>query len=318
MVGFVTPIQRIKTDTLCNVYIKREDLIPFSFGGNKVRIAYEYFEEMKKQGKDLIIGYGSLRSNFCRVLANMSCHFGIKCCIIMPYDNDDLNSETSNSQLVKFCDVDIVRCHKTEVKQTVDSTIVKYIDMGFDPYYIYGNSLGTGNKNTPVVAYHKVYNEIHKQALELGLDFDYIFLATGTGATQAGLIAGKSSSGGTEKIIGISVARNKQVAAEIIQDYLKCYFGKNLNTDSLNQINILDDYVQVGYGNGNKEILASIKEVYVKNGISLDITYTGKAYAGMINYIKTNNIKNKNILFLHTGGTPLFFNDLHNICEVTL
>ncbi len=318
MVDFVTPIQKIKTDTLCSVYMKREDLIPFSFGGNKVRIAYEYFQEMKKQGKDLIIGYGSSRSNFCRVLANMSCHFGIRCCIIMPYDNDERNSETSNSQLVKFCDVDVVQCHKNDIQQTVEATIEKYINKGFDPYYIYGNSLGTGNKKTPVAAYYKVYNEIQKQALKLGLNYDYIFLATGTGATQAGLLAGKLSSFGTEKIIGISVARSKQVATETIQEYLKCYFGEGLDLYNLNQINILDNYAQIGYGNGNREILDNIKKMYINNGISLDITYTGKAYSEMINYLKQNNIKNKNILFLHTGGTPLFFNDLNDICEATL
>ena len=30
----------------------------------------------------------------------------------------------------------------------------------------------------------------------------------------------------------------------------------------------------------------------------------------MIRYIQENNVTGENILFIHTGGTPLFFDDL--------
>lgn len=43
------------------------------------------------------------------------------------------------------------------------------------------------------------------------------------------------------------------------------------------------------------------------NSIILDPIYTGKAFYGMCEYIKKENIKGKNILFIHTGGMPLFF-----------
>ena len=45
------------------------------------------------------------------------------------------------------------------------------------------------------------------------------------------------------------------------------------------------------------------------HGIPMDSTYTAKAYTGMMDYIEKQEIKNKNILFIHTGGTPLFFDD---------
>ena len=48
-------------------------------------------------------------------------------------------------------------------------------------------------------------------------------------------------------------------------------------------------------------------------GIPLDATYTGKAFMGMTEYITENMIKNKNILFIHTGGTPLFFDCINMI-----
>ena len=49
------------------------------------------------------------------------------------------------------------------------------------------------------------------------------------------------------------------------------------------------------------------------NGMPLNKTYTGKAFWGMTEYIKKNDIKHKNILFINTGGAPLFFDDLGNL-----
>ena len=47
-----------------------------------------------------------------------------------------------------------------------------------------------------------------------------------------------------------------------------------------------------------------------ENGIAMDMTYTAKAFMGMCEYINENEISGKNILFIHTGGTPLFFDSL--------
>ena len=52
-------------------YLMREDLLPFSFGGNKVRIAQSYLEDMECRGCDYLLAYGNSRSNLCRVLANL-------------------------------------------------------------------------------------------------------------------------------------------------------------------------------------------------------------------------------------------------------
>lgn len=35
----------------------------------------------------------------------------------------------------------------------------------------------------------------------------------------------------------------------------------------------------------------------------------------MEQYIESNSLKNKNILFIHTGGTPLFFDNLQAMID---
>lgn len=312
---YFTPIIKINSQLTCNIYIKRDDLLPFSFGGNKVRIAEEFFADMRRKKHDSIIGYGNSRSNLCRVIANMSKYYGVKCCIISPKDDDGQRVETSNSKIVRLCDSEIVICSKDNVSKTVSETISRHKDAGYSPYYIYGNEFGTGNKSTPVNAYYKCYNEILSQAKAYDLDFDYIFLATGTGMTQAGLLSGKLVSNGKEKIVGISVARKTEQETNVIYDYVKSFFKKKqLNTNILkDDICVVDEYIGKGYGKKSSIIDKAIYDMMVLNGIPLDPTYTGKAFLVMRDYIIKNNISNKNVLFIHTGGTPLFFDNLRNV-----
>lgn len=312
---YFTPIIKIHSQLTCNIYIKRDDLLPFSFGGNKVRIAEEFFADMRRKKHDSIIGYGNSRSNLCRVIANMSKYYGVKCCIISPKDDDGQRVETSNSKIVRLCDSEIVICSKDNVSKTVSETISRHKDAGYSPYYIYGNEFGTGNKSTPVNAYYKCYNEILSQAKAYDLDFDYIFLATGTGMTQAGLLSGKLVSNGKEKKVGISVARKTEQETNVIYDYVKSFFKKKqLNTNILkDDICVVDEYIGKGYGKKSSIIDKAIYDMMVLNGIPLDPTYTGKAFLGMRDYIIKNNISNKNVLFIHTGGTPLFFDNLRNV-----
>ena len=68
-----TPITQLRHNENSNqFFIKRDDLLPFSFGGNKVRIAEEYFKDMLQKDCNCIISYGSSKSNLNRVIANMS------------------------------------------------------------------------------------------------------------------------------------------------------------------------------------------------------------------------------------------------------
>lgn len=304
LMQFKTPIVRIP-DENNSIYVKRDDLLPFSFGGNKIRIALEFIEDMKRQGKDCIVGYGNVRSNLSRALANLCYQFKIPCHIISPADEDGTRIDTYNSKMVLVCDAILHCCKKTNVKQTVENVLKSLREEGRNPYYIYGDSTGRGNEHTPLLAYAKVYEEIKNQ-------YDYIFLATGTGMTQGGLLVGKAINKGTEKIIGISVARSAAHESEVIQRSLECFSSQIQKLEKC-EINVEDNYLCNGYGTYNIQIEKIIHEQLTFNGMPLDPTYTGKAFWGMQDYIKKNGITKKKILFIHTGGTPLFFDYMKGI-----
>lgn len=309
---WMTPITPVRGYGENSFYIKRDDLLPFSFGGNKVRIAQEFFLDMDAQNKDCIIGYGSAKSNLNRAIANInsSRESSGECHIVSPADSNGVQIETSNSFIVSLCGAHIHLCNKNEVSETVQSVMDMCRADGKEPYYIYGDQYGHGNEAVPMRAYIKAFKEIRSQALEKNIEFDYIFHATGTGMTQAGLIAGQMIYGGHEKIVGISISRNKEFQEQILYSMLETYFSKDKPIDR-GTIEVEDSFVCGGYGCYNREIVETIKKTMLINGVPLDSTYTGKAFWGMLQYIKKRKISKKNILFIHTGGTPLFFD---NIC----
>lgn len=304
LMQFKTPVVQI-SDEKNSLYIKRDDLLPFSFGGNKVRIALEFIYDMKNKGKNCIVGYGNARSNLSRALANLCYQFEIPCHIISPADEDGTRVDTYNSKMVLACDAKFHYCKKTDVKETVERVLEELKSEGFNPYYIYGDSTGKGNEHTPLMAYAKVYEEIKDQ-------YDYIFLATGTGMTQGGLLAGKSVNNGKETIVGISVSRSSAQVTSVLKASLDC-FSRNIQTIDACEINVVDDYLCEGYGSYNRQIEKTIYNQFTSNGMPLDPTYTGKAFWGMQDYLEKNNISGKKILFIHTGGTPLFFDYMKGI-----
>lgn len=207
---FKTPIQKsnIKLNKN-NLFYLREDMIPFSFGGNKVRIAKEFLDDMKKEHGNVLIGYGNARSNLCRVLSNLCFVEKIPCCIISPADSDGNRIITNNYKLVDMCQAKIINCTKENVSDTVKMVIDDYRRQGYVPYYIYGNEYGVGKENIPVRAYAEVVKHIAEFENETGEYFDYIFHASSTGMTQAGLICGTTLLRKKYKIVGISTARKK-------------------------------------------------------------------------------------------------------------
>lgn len=307
----ITPIQKIEKNRN-DIYIKRDDLFPYSFGGNKSRKGLLFFDEIKKNNNNCVVTYGSSSSNHVRVISNKCCEMNIPCYIISPLEN---SKNTFNLKMYKLFGAKIIKTSIEEVSETIDKTLFKLRENGYKPYFIQGG--GHGNIGTQ--AYVDCYNEILDYENKNNKKFDYIFHASGTGTTQAGLVCGSIMNNDNKKIIGISIARRKPRGRDIVVnsvlDYLNEYnieYDKNL-VDK--KVVFIDKYILSGYGDFDNSIIKTIKYSMRNYGIAMDTTYVGKAFCGMNKYIEDNNIINKNILFIHTGGTPLFFDDLEVIDE---
>ena len=282
----------------------RDDLIPFSFGGNKARKAKLFFERIDSGDYDCVVTYGSSSSNHCRVISNLCASRNMHCYIISP---EEASEATFNSKMMRLFGAQIKTVPVSDVHDTIERTLSELKVKGKKPYFIPGG--GHGNIGTQ--AYVNCYNEIKQYEVENGIHFDYIFHASGTGTTQAGLICGQIIHNDDRKIVGISIARKSPRGREIILDSVRSYFQGKVNEEAIQAATIFVDDFTHGYATDDERVTETIKYVLKTYGIPLDSIYTGKAFMGMIEY--TKQIKDKHILFVHTGGTPLFFDSLCKI-----
>lgn len=301
-----TPIVYIGMEQGNKLYIKRDDLVPYSFGGNKARKGVLFFEEIEKGGYDCVVTYGSSHSNHCRIISNMAAARGLPCFIIGPSEVAD---STFNSKFMKLFGADIKTVPINEVHDTIKEKIEKLRNIGKKPFFIPGG--GHGNIGTE--AYVRCYEEIREYEIQTGVKFSYIFFASGTGTTQAGLVCGQIKNHDDRQIVGISIARKNPRGRNIVIDSIKEYMPGISDDEIQKNTLFVDNYIGDGYGADCKEIREVIKDAMIRFGLPLDSTYTGKAFLGMKKYIDKESISGSHVLFIHTGGTPLFFDDFRKM-----
>lgn len=146
--------------------------------------------------------------------------------------------------------------------------------------------------------------ELKRQCDEEGWKPDYLFLASGTGSTQAGIQVGLDMVGwGDVKCVGISVARKKEKGIQVIAEFanmLATHYG--LEKDYKDRILFNTNYLFGGYENYTDEMKDYLDGIMKQSGLVFDTTYSGKGFWGMMQEIEKCRLWNKKILFWHTGG----------------
>jgi 1-aminocyclopropane-1-carboxylate deaminase/D-cysteine desulfhydrase-like pyridoxal-dependent ACC family enzyme len=140
------------------------------------------------------------------------------------------------------------------------------------------------------------------------IEFKNVFLATGSAGTQAGLITGKALTKWNGTINGIAITKNaRQIFNEvkILADETGKMFDVLINDSD---ILVDDNYIGESYGAETESAKEAISLFAKQEGILLDNVYTGKAAAGMIDYIRKGKLNSlDNLLFIHTGGNIQLF-----------
>jgi D-cysteine desulfhydrase/L-cysteate sulfo-lyase len=176
---------------------------------------------------------------------------------------------------------------------------------GKTPYIIH---LGPGHAPLGALGYVVAAREILEQINDSDLDIHEIVVATGSGATHAGLLFGLRAMGCHIPVKGICVRRSKeQQTPRIItrcQEISQLLDMDNPVKDS--DIEINDDVLAPGYGTLNDAVLAAIKAAAHNEGIILDPVYTGRAMAGFLSRARQATA-DQNLMFIHTGGQPAIF-----------
>jgi 1-aminocyclopropane-1-carboxylate deaminase/D-cysteine desulfhydrase-like pyridoxal-dependent ACC family enzyme len=165
------------------------------------------------------------------------------------------------------------------------------------------------------LGYLFAYRELAEQCEEQSLDLDWVVLASSSGGTQAGLVAGWAESGGklhgrSVHILGISI---DEPAAGLHQTVFNLAEGALERLDiqvrpALADVLVNADYLGEGYGVLGPPEREAILRFARSEGLLLDPVYTGRAAAGLIDLSRKGFFKpGENVLFWHTGGAPALF-----------
>lgn len=279
-----------------SIKIVRDDLFPFIGGGGKARKAVYYEELLKEQGYNAVVTCGGIQSNHNRAIALMCAKNGWKCHLCIQGTEERFMAEKGNALLDRLSGAECELIKPEETAEAMDRAMEKLAAEGYKPYYCHGGGHDLPGGVSFVEAVEELAKLIEKP--------DYIFHASGTGSTQAGIVVGLDRVGWSDvKCVGISVARQYERGRQVIAEFanlLADHYGMSERYDD--RILFDTDYLYGGYEQFTPEMDAYLKKTMKEMGLMFDTTYSGKAFYGMMDIIKKERLQGKKIVFWHTGG----------------
>jgi len=280
------------------LFIKRDDAISFAFGGNKVRKLALVAARAQAAGADTLITAGAVQSNHARVTAAAAAKLGMRAVLVV--NGVGPPAPTANALLDDLLGAEVVHVRTREERAPKMREIAESVrSAGRRPFEI---PIGA---STPLGAlgFVKALAELLDQMPAP----DVIVHATSSGGTQAGLVAACRLLGLSTRIVGIaadvgtaSIHAQVRVNVDGIAELL------DVDPEMLKRgtaIEIDDRFVGDGYGIPTEASREAIKLTARTEAIFLDPTYTGKAMAGLIAYVRQQRFtERQTVLFWHTGG----------------
>lgn len=288
---------RLDKDLGINLFIKRDDLFPLTGGGSKARKLKFILKKAIENGCTAVVTAGSNHSNHLRATAVLCAELDLKFSACIHDKKPDKQDIKSNLKITLDLSHRYHFVQMNEISKVMDNEIIQYISEGDKPLYIWG---GGHSIEGTYSFYHAIKETLH----QMNETPDYIFLASGTGTTQAGIIIGIEKNKFNTEVIGISIARDENRGRKAIDNAIQNiqYYLENDPIDS-SKIIFDDQFLLGGYGSSNADLNQFLKEIAKSYGLVLDPVYSGKAFYGMWNYIKSGRIKpDSNVLFWNTGG----------------
>jgi L-cysteate sulfo-lyase len=177
---------------------------------------------------------------------------------------------------------------------------------GGSPYIVPG---GASNA-VGALGYVGCGEEFLKQCDEQDVTFDHIVTATGSAGTHAGLAVGLRGSGSALPILGIGVNAPQDVQEERVYKLAVETADLVEKPGCVAREDIIADchYIGPGYGQPTDGMNEAVLMLARTEGLLFDPVYSGKALAGMIDYVRQGRFDDsQRIVFLHTGGAAGLF-----------
>ncbi|MEM1322661.1 MAG: pyridoxal-phosphate dependent enzyme [Bacteroidota bacterium] len=267
------------------VFVKREDLLHQTVGGNKWRKLKYNLIEAQRQGKSGLLTFGGAYSNHLYAVAAVGQLLGLSTVgIVRGEPTSPLNAT------LRFAQQQGMQLHFVSRIAYRDKAALHASLAPFQEAYYFLPEGGTNALALPGCA--ELVEEARQQLAPQTID--YYCAACGTGGTLAGMITALQAD---EQALGFSVLKgdfHRQEIQGLLGPKAERYQGRwHINTD----------YHFGGYARHRPELIDFINTFRTRTGIPLDPVYTGKLFFGLFDLLRQGYFpKGSTILVVHSGG----------------
>ena len=311
-----TPVHKLenlgKAVDYPELWIKRDDKSSTVYGGNKVRKLEFMLADARKKGCKWVITYGGIGTNHGLATTIHAGRLGLKTALILI--RQPLTDHVQENLLLD--------CHYGAELHYAPNNIIGvlqsagvYLQRGNVYFIPPGGSSTLGS-----VGYVNAALEL-KQQIDAGMlpEPEYIFCALGSKGTMAGLMLGCRLAGMKTKVIGVRVAAEWVTRTDNIWRLANRMVGLLRKYDksvpdlkfTLNDVHIINEFFGSEYGAVTPEGEQALALMERTEGITLELTYTAKTVAAMLDYIKKHpELNGAPLLYWHTYNGVDFSKEL--------
>ncbi len=284
----VVHLPRISDKVDSNVWIKRDGLSAPRYGGNKVRKLEFSLGRAQKKGADTLITAGGVGSHHVFATSLYGAEFGFDThAVLLPQPYHAHVEEQLRADLAIGTHLYAAQ-HVSQMLREIVRIAARLKLQGKRPYV-----LPIGGSNVwGTLGYVNAGLELAAQIdARLCPDPDAVFVACGSCATAAGLALGLAAGGVSTSVVAVRVTgrmlANRLVLRRLIwnaQDILRGLEPRfpDVARRAFASLTLDDSELGRGYGLSSPSSEAALALAQREGGVTLDTTYTSKAFASLL------------------------------------
>jgi 1-aminocyclopropane-1-carboxylate deaminase/D-cysteine desulfhydrase-like pyridoxal-dependent ACC family enzyme len=289
------------------VWIKREDLLPLAFGGNKLRNLEFLVGAALAEGADTLVTSGRRWSNHARLTAAAGAKAGLAVHLVLSGPPvDPPNPGVRLDELLGATVHQAATDDRAERSAIVERVLGELRAAGRRPYLVAIGGTGIIGAIGQVLA----GLELADGAAAAGIRLDTVVVPSATGGTQAGLLVGLRTAGVATTVHGVAVTPPEPLRSDIAA--IVAGLGGIGGLVEVNGAELVLDGSQLGagYGRPTEAAAEATKLLARTEGILVDPIYTAKALAGLVALARDGVLDGRRVVFWHAGGSPGLFEPL--------
>lgn len=284
------------------LYVKRDDQTGTAYGGNKVRKLEFLLGQAKAHGAQTVLTFGAAGSNHCLATATYARQVGLKCiAMLVPQHNAHSVRRNLLAGFAVGSELDLRASRAAVAAGTAAHFAREYLHTGHLP------SVFPAGGSSPVgcLGYVNAALELEAQ-VEAGLlpEPDWIYVASGTMGTCVGLLFGLGLTRLKTKVMAVAVTSPPYTslgkANKLFQAVAEQLPGCSGTPFPEERFVLRHDFLGEEYALYTEAGCAAVDLVKQRAGLHLEGTYTGKAFAALLQDAEKGELREKTVLFWNT------------------